>query len=371
MDLKPKVLFTDGEGPLVKLDLAQEIMGRITFEHQGEEINGKDFFGILSFYDDYLAEVGTEGYQAGDTLALIGPHLIAHGITDEDVLEEARRAEVSPGAEAYISGLKGDGWDVRVISTAYRPMWDLVGNYLGIPKEDIACTDLSLSSLRQRYGNDDFNSFVQMREQSILGLMSLAKEAMETPGSVVDVFNNLKFHELRDTLNEFYFKDLRQWFGYETLEAIRVMGGRRKVEAAQRFANDLGVDMGSIAYVGDSITDKAMMFELRERGGLPIAINGNDFALEGAVASVATKDNVGAVRPLLDAWQGGGIDEVSRFVRQSHEPISFGREREAGHERPDGAQYWIRLNGEAFLPNEKAAHKAARKEIRGIAADLG
>jgi len=82
--MKPKVLFTDGEGPIVFKDLAADIT----------EKTAPGLFPVLSFYDDYLAEVGTEGYQAGDTLALIAPHLIAHGVTDQDVENEAKDAKV-------------------------------------------------------------------------------------------------------------------------------------------------------------------------------------------------------------------------------------------------------------------------------------
>src|SRR3990167_1168289 len=99
--MKPKVLFTDGEGPIVFKDLAADMM----------EQTVPKLFPVLSFYDDYLAEVGTAGYQAGDTLALVAPHFLAHGVTDEDIAEEARDAKVCLGVEEYISGLKRDGWD--------------------------------------------------------------------------------------------------------------------------------------------------------------------------------------------------------------------------------------------------------------------
>ena len=85
--MKPKVLFTDGEGPIVFKDLAADITEKTV----------PRLFPVLSFYDDYLVEVGTEGYQAGDTLALIVPHLLAHDVTDEDVAREAKEAKVCLG----------------------------------------------------------------------------------------------------------------------------------------------------------------------------------------------------------------------------------------------------------------------------------
>src|SRR3989442_8385125 len=137
-NIQRRTLFTDGEGPIVFKDLAQDILGRATFHAAGKNIPGKDFFSILSFYDDYCAEVNRRGYQAGDSLALVVPHFLFHGITDEIIAQEASDAKVVRGVKEYIGGLKKDGWNIRIISTAYRPMWNLVGKFLTIPPNKIA-----------------------------------------------------------------------------------------------------------------------------------------------------------------------------------------------------------------------------------------
>ena len=166
--IKPKVLFTDGEGPIVFKDLAADMTERVV----------PGFFKVLSFYDDYLAEIGREGYQAGDTLALVVPHFLAHGVTDEDITEEAKDAQVCKGVKEYVDGLKKDGWEIRIISTAYSQMWELVGDYLGISMDKIACTELNLASLRKMFGTQEFYERVRQTEERVLAALPLWEEAM-------------------------------------------------------------------------------------------------------------------------------------------------------------------------------------------------
>src|SRR4030042_4065389 len=323
-----KVIFTDGEGPLVFKDLAQDLMARITFKLDEKEIHGVDFFELLSLYDDYLAEVGTEGYQAGDTLALVGPHFLRHGITDEDVAKEAKDVKVCAGVEEYIDGLKRDGWEVRVISTAYSPMWELVGEHLGIPQEHIACTKLDRKSLREKHQTPQFDAVVEKMEQEVLPMLpwvAKMKEEIDEGRSVIEVFGDAKYAPLRDRLDEFYWQAVRD-LDYPGLEKVEVMGGRRKIEAAQRFAQELKVPIWQVVYVGDSITDDKIHEYLKEEGGLPISINANWYALRHARVAVATID-MRDIRPVLNAWYEGGFRSVEKFVEVSQAARLVGKER--------------------------------------------
>lgn len=368
--MKPKVLMTDGEGPIVYKDLAADITSNISFQHRGQEIPGSDLFGMLSLYDDYLVEVGTAGYQAGDTLAIVVPHFIAHGITNQDVLEAARSAKVCSGVEDYVAGLKKDGWEIRIISTSYSQMWELVGSYLGIPMEHIASTELDLEVLSERFGKD-FRDFVLLQERRILDFLPLAREAnrevTENRKPIVDVFNEPGFQPLRNTLDGFYFRNLPN-LGYRALEEVKVVGGKRKVEAARRFAQEIGVPLSGVAYVGDSITDDELFAELKREGGLPIAVNGNMYALRNARVGVATND-MRFLRPVLDAWNTGAMYEVSRFVENSGR-VSVGR-REAApvHEKTGIARYdLINIGDTTHYRQILEAHRETRVLVRGAAA---
>ena len=369
--MKPRILFTDGEGPIVFKDLAADITEKIV----------PGLFPMISLYDDYLAEVGTEGYQAGDTLALAVPTFLAHGVTDEDIVEEVKDpengAKVCRGVEEYIAGLKRDGYDVRIISTAYSPLWQLIGEHVGIPMEDIACTDLDLNCLRECFGSEEFTNAVLAAEQNILSLIPLGEEAQaEVDGGrdVVEVFEDPRFQALKEGLDGFYWGQL-PGMGFRVLEETIVMGGKRKIEAARRFANDLGVEMSDVAYVGDSITDDAMHAHLSREGGLPIAINGNSYALRNARVAVATED-MRNIRPVLDAWQAGGFEQVADFVDKANETISFSRGREGSPMHEEDKYGSVRYDlvdatDQGSFDGIKQAHGATRKSVRGAAARLG
>lgn len=358
--MKPKVLFTDGEGPIVFKDLAADIAEKAVPE----------LFPVLSFYDDYLAEVGTAGYQAGDTLALIVPHLLAHNVTDEDVVNEVKDAKVCFGVEEYVAKLKSDGWTIRIISTAYSQLWELVGKHIGISMEDIACTTLDLKTLMKRFSSGNFLATVLTREKEILGLTSLANEAMQEVDrgrSVVEVLGkDSRFTPLLGVLDKLYWRELPST-GYQPLEVVKVIGGKRKIEAAQKFARDIGVSFSDVAYIGDSITDDALHARLSQEGGLSIAVNGNKYALRNARIAVATKD-MRSIRPVLDAWQMGGFERVQRFVRLNGASSPRTKESSPISENGSNPHYDLidTLDKEDFQ-RILTMHKESRKLVRGVA----
>lgn len=358
--MKPKILFTDGEGPIVFKDLAADIMEKTV----------PGLFPVLSFYDDYLAEVGTAGYQAGDTLALIAPHLLAHGVTDEDVASEAKDAKVCFGVEEYISGLKRDGWTIRIISTAYSQLWELVGKHIGVPMENIACTTLDLKILRERFSSSNFLETVPAREKEILGLTLLANDAMrevDQGKSIVAVLRkDSRFTPLLDVLDKLYWEELPST-GYQTLGAVKVIGGKRKIEASQRFAQELGVSLSDIPYVGDSITDDALHLMLSQEEGLPIAINGNNYALRNARVAIATKD-MRHIRPVLDAWQSGGFEQVQRFIRLNIASSPRSKEEAPIAENLSGAHYdLVKPSDQIGFRRILNTHREYRRLVRGAA----
>jgi len=85
------IIFFDMEGPLSIQDNAYELMKLFP--------NGGQVFEVISRYDDLLAIEEREGYEPGDTLALIVPFLVHHGITDEDI---SGLTEGAPGELADI-----------------------------------------------------------------------------------------------------------------------------------------------------------------------------------------------------------------------------------------------------------------------------
>ena len=102
------IIFFDLEGPLSPQDNAYEVMKLI-----GDE--GARIFEAISKYDDILALEGREGYEPGDTLALIIPFLMLHGITEEDIKRVSERATLVRGAKYLFERLRAEGWDIYII----------------------------------------------------------------------------------------------------------------------------------------------------------------------------------------------------------------------------------------------------------------
>ncbi len=370
MPYKPKILFTDGEGPIVYKDLAYDLTRR-AFKKTGQK-SGLDFFRILSFYDDYLAEINYSGYQAGDTLALVGPTFLAHGLTDRDINDEAKTTAVVPGVKDYITHLLRDGWQVRIISTAYRAMWDYVGDYLGIPPEHIACTELSLTKLHALFNNYRFRNAVTTFECEVLthqGEFNEAIAEVHKGVSIVEVMQRDQYRSLFDLLDGFFWKMLPAQFGYAPLREIMVMGGNRKIKTAKNFARKLGTAISDIVYVGDSITDAALFRILKTEGGLAIVVNGSSYGLREAEVAVATTD-MRSLRPLLNEWVEGGHEKVREFL-ESKPVVSKVRARERAVNLDETQYAYIHPEDANTFARLLEAHKAYRVAVRGQAALLG
>lgn len=238
--------------------------------------------------------------------------------------------------------------------------------------QDIACTTLDLASLRERFAlnGNGFSDAIRTAEKNILGLVPLANEAMKEVDqgkSVVEVLGkDSRFTPLVGLLDELYWRKLPS-MGYQTLEAVKVIGGKRKVEAAQKFAQELGVNLSDVAYVGDSITDDALHERLSQEEGLPIAINGNNYALRNARVAVATKD-MRDIRPILDRWQQGGFEQVQRFVNLNGASSPRAKEGYPISEGFSLAHYdLINPSDTEGFKRVLGTHKEFRKLVRGAA----
>src|SRR4030042_4559888 len=106
------VICFDLEGPLATQDNAYELMKLFP--------DGGRIFEVISRYDDLLSIAARFDYEPGDTLALIAPFLICHGITEQDIISLAEKATLVPGSRNLIHYLQTHDWDVYCISTSYQ-----------------------------------------------------------------------------------------------------------------------------------------------------------------------------------------------------------------------------------------------------------
>lgn len=250
-----KAVALDLEGPLSPQDNAYEVAGLLP--------RGRELFERISRYDDELAVRGTAGYEAGDTLALIAPFLVSGGVEEEDVREITETAGIVDGAPELVQHLRRD-WAVYIISTSYAPHAHAVAEEVGVERGNVHCTPLDLDALRRGLDGDFFD-LVEERKEDVLD------------GD-------------EDLLDHFFFTELPGTSYGDPFQRVRVVGGARKADALREVADREGVEISDTLVVGDSITDREMLELARERGGVSVVFNGNEYALSCGEYGVASTD---------------------------------------------------------------------------------
>jgi energy-converting hydrogenase A subunit R len=317
-----KIVAFDLEGPLSPNDNAYELMGLFT--------GGREVFEAVSRYDDLLTLEGRLGYEPGDTLALIVPFLLYHGVTQARIVRLARKAALISGAQELIGRLMGRGWRVLCITTTYRPYARAIARRLGIPMKDVASTPLSLDQYRRDFAPEQLEPVERVEK----ALSPLRPERDD--------------EKIKALLDDFYCRVLATSPLKGLLEEVRPVGGRRKVEALRRLVGDTPLE--GVVVVGDSITDFPLFRAVGEAGGLAVAFNANQYALPYATMGLAAESLL-PLEGVLLSWEEGGMGGARAFV-------------EAGGER---GLHW--LVGKEERPLE--LHRHYRRLLRARAGELG
>ena len=320
----------DLEGPLSPQDNAYELMSLFP---QGGQV-----FEVISRYDDLLALEGREDYEPGDTLALIIPFLVCHGISEDDIRRLAEKASVVEGAHELITGLKE--WQVFCISTSYEQYARRIVQRVGIPQDNLACTRFALNQYRNMAKKEDLAKVEGMERE----ILSMNREDDEG---------------IKSRLNLFFWNELPETSLGPALDEVKAMGGQRKVASLSRFATENTCALGDWIVVGDSITDFKMLQAVHEAGGLAIAFNANEYALPHATMGLAST-NLDDLDVALKAWEEGGRQAVEKVVKEME---SAGSEGERNH------FHW--LSGRENLEQPLSIHKRIRGMVRRQAAKLG
>ena len=322
------VICFDLEGPLSPQDNAYEVTSLIE--------NGDVIFETLSRYDDFLALEGRENYEPGDTLALIVPFLLTHGIKEVDITEVSSHARIVSGAKDLIARLKTDGWDVHIISTSYEQHAYQVGAALGVDTDHISCTRLDLEGLQKRLTEDDIACILRIEE---------------------DILNIDDDETMFKRLNDFYFEELKETGFGDLFSEVRVVGGARKVAALERIAASHDLSPAELVAVGDSITDFAMLGRVRDARGVAIVFNGNEYAVPHANIALAGTD-IGLVMEFAEAHaRGDDAVKLARTLEQKY--------------RDDPRVDCLAGADAGKIEAVIDAHERFRKLVRGDAAKLG
>ncbi len=323
----------DLEGPLSPQDNAYDLMKLFP--------NGDKLFEVISRYDDLLTLEGKEGYEPGDTLALIVPFLILYDMAEADINDLATGAIFTGGAKELISRLQSSGWKAFCITTAYEQYAIRLTQKLGIYAHNVASTPFPLGKLRRTLSQDE-SELLRQTEEAILTMRPVADD-----------------DRIKQSLDDFFWKKLPGTELGAAIKEIKPVGGRRKVAALSNFAETYSQPLAKWAVVGDSITDARMLQEVDEAGGLAIAFNASEYALPYATMSLASA-SIGDLLEVLQAWQKGQRKEAEKKVREK-EKIGGKGER--------GFFHW--LSGRKNLDDVIEIHKRIRRLVRQEAAKLG
>jgi len=323
----------DLEGPLAPQDTAYELMKLLP--------NGGKIFEVISRYDDLLTLEGREGYEPGDTLALITPFLARYGIKEKQIATMGQEAKLTPGASELLSRLKSRGWQIFCISTSYEQYALGIAQRLGIPAQNVACTSFPLDQISLLLNQDDF-TLLQRAEQEFITLTPRLDDA-----------------RIKQALDHFYWQELPRTSSGRIISKIKPVGGKRKLEALEGFTTKTGKPLSHWIAVGDSITDFKMLRAVAKAGGLAIAFNANEYALPYCTISLAST-SLDDLWIALKAWEEGKRRAVELTVKEKEGRGGQG-DREHFH--------WLAETKDISRPLE--IHRRIRRLVREEAAKLG
>jgi len=321
------MFFTDWEGPWVLTDFAFEVA--IAF------FNDHEFFERLSQYDDYLVLVERrEGYEAGDTLRLLAPFLVAQDVTSEELRDLAENVlSYTPDAEETLPKLIE--FEPVVISTAYSQFLDVSAKPLGIERYHATRFE------PERYGLPR-----DLKDELL--------DAVDVISSLPEIEIPLDKNAMRavEWLNDFFWNRMAKTEVGRILDEVKAVGGRRKLDVVLSYSpNDPLV-------IGDSISDYAMLSWAKERG-IAISFNGNEFAVRNSNVAVVS-DTTFSEAYLVEAYVREGKEGLRRAMEKEFES-AFARKLE------NTEFFWVE---ESELEEIVRRSVDMRRRLRGLAGAL-
>ena len=289
---RKRLYCTDLEGPVTKNDNAAELAAAIMPD-------GAEFFRRVSLYDDYLAEVvNMVGYRAGDTLRLILPFMMAHGLSSKGMREFSLEGIlIVPGAAEVLRSISARV-PAYIISTSYCEYVHAVCDVIEFPDDQTFCTRVDL---------DDY----AIPEDEVEQVRDLAQRVLSfapiniPPGAEGPDDLSPEDQETIADLDYVFWKALPDLSVNSIVDEVSTVGGPEKAESIRRAASFEGVEVGDVMYVGDSITDVDAFRTVRDAGGLAVSFNGNRWAVEEADMAVVA-ERADPLLPLADAFLEGG-----------------------------------------------------------------
>ena len=315
--------FTDWEGPWILTDIAYELSVSL-FENP-------EFFERLSQYDDYLAyKVKKPGYQAGDTLKLLAPFLVAGGLKLSELKKISKEKAVFVDDAGKAIEILQEKYVPVVVSTSYLEYLKTTAGMIGL-EGDLHGTSFN----PDRYRIDD------RCKKWLLGKIDEISCLDEIDSENPDR-KSVRF------LDSLFWNEMRKTPFWSVMNDVSVVGSRRKREIVEEYGER------SVVAVGDSISDIEMFDYAKKAGGIAVSFNGNEYALKHASIALIS-DSAIAEAVVIMEYLEGGIEALMDIA-------------ESGHDLLDGVDWEIH-----FEINDDVLRKSIRmrRRLRGKAGDLG
>jgi energy-converting hydrogenase A subunit R len=274
-----RIFVSDCEGPISKNDNAFELAENFI-------PNGDSFFANVSKYDDVLVDaLKKSGYSAGSTLKLILPFFKAYGVTDQQMEDFSAQNIIlvanTKNTLRYIQNIA----DSFIVSTSYEHYIKALCKAVNFPYKNTYCTKVRLDKC-------------PITPQEKGRLREIAQEIAQMP--IISIPPNAKSLEdfsqsdqtLIHRLDEVFWSLIPKMFVGKFLVDVITVGGEQKAEAIRDAAKRLGVKLGEVMYVGDSITDLDAFKLVNANGGLTVSFNGNSYAVKNAEVAVQSESNL-------------------------------------------------------------------------------
>jgi energy-converting hydrogenase A subunit R len=294
------VFVSDCEGPISKNDNAYEIAANFM-------PNGDKIFCNISKYDDILADVfNKSGYTAGSTLRLTLPFLKAYGVTDQQLDDfSADNVMLIEGTQKTVKHVKSIA-ECYIVSTSYEHYIKALCKAVDFPYKNTYCTKVSLDK-----------AAITSQEEVIL--RERAQEISQMPLITIPVnaktladFNS-NDQRLIERLYEIFWEEIPQMSVSNFFKDVVTIGGEQKAKSICDAVEELKAPFKDVMYVGDSITDVEALRLVKEKGGLAVSFNGNDYAVKNADVAVLSENNL-VTAVLADIFYRLGRKETLKVV---------------------------------------------------------
>ncbi len=295
-----KVFISDCEGPISKNDNAFEITSHFV-------PNGDKLFTVISRYDDVLADVIKKPrYKAGYTLKLILPFLKACAVTDQKMREfSAQNLILIPNVRDTLQYVRNIA-HAFIVSTSYEHYIKALCQALNFPYENTYCTKVNIDKYHMTAGEKNSLKKLtrEISQMPTIEIPSGAKSLSDLPG------------ECRKTiqrLDEIFWKEIANMESGKIFYEVNPVGGEEKADAVKEAVERADVDLSGVMYVGDSITDVEAFKLVKEKCGLTVSFNGNQYAIKNAEIAVLSENSI-VTAIIADAFCRFGKRETIRLM---------------------------------------------------------